>query len=154
MAVHRFTAVLGGQAGERPLVEVPAEILAELGGRGRIPVAGSVNGTLFRSSTMPIGGGRQCVGFRQEIRDAAGIAIGDSVEVVIARDDAPRTVEVPGDLAAALDAAAVRPAFDALSYTHRREHVEAVLDAKKPDTRDRRIAQVVAAVKDVTREAA
>jgi hypothetical protein len=143
---HRFTAVLGGEAGERPLVEVPAEVLAELGGRGRIPVAGSVNGTPFRSSTMPIGGGRQCVGFRQEIRDAAGIAIGDRVEVVIARDDAPRTVEVPLDLAAALDAASARPAFDALSYTHRREHVEAVLDAKRPETRARRIDQVVAAL--------
>jgi hypothetical protein len=145
---HRFKAVLGGEAGERPLVEVPPEVLAGLGGRGRIPVAGSVNGTPFRSSTMPIGGGRQCVGFRREIRDAAGIAIGDRVEVVIVRDDAPRTVEVPGDLAAALDAASARPAFDALSYTHRREHVEAVLGAKKPETRARRIDQVVAAVKN------
>ena len=147
MSGHRFTAVLGGEVGERPLVEVPAEILAELGGRGRIPVAGSVNGAPFRSSTMPIGGGRQCVGFRQEIRDAAGIAIGDRVEVVIARDDAPRTVEVPDDLAAALAAAAARPAFDALAYTHRREHVEAVLDAKKPETRARRIERVIAALK-------
>jgi hypothetical protein len=147
MAEHRFTAVLGGEAGERPLVEVPAEILAELGGRARIPVEGSVNGTPFRSSTMPIGGGRQCVGFRQEIRDAAGIAIGDRVEVVIARDDAPRTVEVPDDLAAALEAAAARQAFDSLSYTHRREHVEAVLDAKKPETRARRIETLVAALR-------
>ena len=145
---YRFSAVLGEEDGERPLVEVPPEILAELGGRSRIPVAGSVNGTPFRSSTMPIGAGRQCVGFRQEIRDAAGIAIGDTVEVVIGRDDAPRTVEVPGDLAAALHSADVRPAFDALSFTHRREHVESVLDAKKPETRERRIERVVASLKD------
>jgi bifunctional DNA-binding transcriptional regulator/antitoxin component of YhaV-PrlF toxin-antitoxin module len=130
------------------MVVLPDEVAAALGGRGRIPVAGTVNGTAFRSSTMPMGDGRHCVGFRREIRDAAGIAIGDEVEIVLARDDAPRTVDVPADLAAALDAdPAVRRAFDELSYTHRREYVEAVLDAKRPETRVRRIAQTVAAAR-------
>ena len=56
---------------------------------------------------------------------------------------APRDVKVPEDLAAALKAAGARSAFDALAYTHRKEHVRAIEDAKKPDTRARRIEQAV-----------
>ena len=76
------------------------------------------------------------------------MAIGDTVEIVIDRDDAPRTVDVPGDLAAALDAEpALRAAFDALSYTHRREYAEAVRDARRPETRRRRVEATLEALR-------
>jgi hypothetical protein len=150
MSVHRFDAVLGGDAGDIPAVVLPADVAAAMGGRARIPVAGTINGVAFRGSTMPMGDGRHCVGFRKEIRaQAGGIELGDRVSVEIARDDAPRTVALPDDLAAALDAdTAVRAAFDAMSYTHRREWVEAVADAKRPETRARRIDQAVAAARE------
>jgi hypothetical protein len=146
---HRFEAVLGADVGDRPAVVLPAEVAAAMGGRARIPVAGTINGVAFRGSTMPLGDGRHCVGFRKDTRaEAGGIDVGEPVAIEIRRDDAPRTVDVPEDLAAALAAEpGLRDAFDAMSYTHRREWVEAVEEAKRPETRARRIAQTVAAVR-------
>src|SRR3954467_13765237 len=92
----RFRAKLG----ERGVV-VPGDPKAEFGG-ARAPVAGTVNGTPFRGRLM-VYGGVTYLGFRKEIRDAAGgIADGDEVEVEIERDVAPREVEVPEALTAAL----------------------------------------------------
>ncbi|HVK34075.1 MAG TPA: YdeI/OmpD-associated family protein, partial [Microlunatus sp.] len=77
-------------------------------------------------------------------RKELGVAIGDAVTATVELDDAERVLEVPGDLGAALDAdPAVRAAFDALAFSHRKEHVRAVLEAKRPETRARRIAAVV-----------
>jgi hypothetical protein len=147
--MHRFEAVLGGETGDLPGVILPADVAAAMGGRARIPVAGAINGVPFRGSTMPMGDGRHCVGFRREVRaQAGGVEDGDAVTIEIGRDDAPRTVDTPPDLAAALDVdAAVRAAFEAMSYTHRKEWVQAVMDAKRPETRTRRIAQAVAATR-------
>jgi len=147
---HRFEAVLGADAGDLPAVVVPADVAAAMGGRARIPVAGTINGVAFRGSTMPMGDGRHCVGFRKETRaQAGGVEVGDAVAIEIDRDDAPRTVDVPDDLAAALAAQpGARAAFDAMSFTHRREWAEAVAGAKRPETRARRIAQAVAAARD------
>jgi uncharacterized protein YdeI (YjbR/CyaY-like superfamily) len=79
------------------------------------------------------------------------MSVGDTVTIEIERDDAPRMVEIPPDLAAALDAdPAVRAAFDAMSYTHRKEYVRAVLDAKRPETRARRLALAVEAARTCT----
>src|SRR3954466_777118 len=86
--------------GERGVV-VPGDPKAEFGG-ARAPVAGTVNGMPFRGRLMVYGGGTY-LGWRKEIREAAGIEEGSSVEVEIERDDAPRVVEVPAPLAAALD---------------------------------------------------
>ena len=149
MTLHRFDAVLGGEAGGLPGIVLPADVAAAMGGRARIPVAGTINGEEFRGSTMPMGDGRHCVGFRNEIRAQAGVSDGDTVAIEIERDDAPRTVDVPADLAEALDAEpAVRAAFDAMSYTHRKEWANAVADAKRPETRARRIDQAVAAARE------
>jgi hypothetical protein len=147
--VHRFEAVLGADAGDLPAVVVPADVAAAMGGRARIPVAGTINGVPFRGSTMPMGDGRHCVGFRKDVRaQAGGVEAGDSVTIEIGRDEAPRTVTVPDDLAAALAVdPAVRAAFDAMSYTHRKEWAAAVADAKRPETRARRIDEAVAAAR-------
>ena len=79
-----------------------------------------------------------------EHRTAAGIEAGETVTVTLELDTEPRTVEVPDDLAAALDAdAAARAAFDALSVSNQRAHVLSVTGAKAADTRARRVAKVV-----------
>src|SRR6266702_2435236 len=128
MSMHRFEAVLGGDAGDLPAVVLPVDVAAAMGGQGRIPVSGTINGVPFRGSTMPMGDGRHCIGFRKDVRArAGGVEPGDAVTIEIARDDAPRRVDVPDDLAAALDAdAGVRTTFDAMSYSHRKEWVAAV----------------------------
>jgi Bacteriocin-protection, YdeI or OmpD-Associated/Domain of unknown function (DUF1905) len=140
--VHRFRAVLGGADGERPLVELPFDVKAEYGS-ARAKVKVMVNGVELRT-TVAVYGGRSYVGFRREIRDAAGIAIGDRITVRIEPDDDPREVEVPSDLAAALakDRGA-RKAFDALAFTHRKEYAVWVAEAKRAETREQRLARTI-----------
>ena len=134
----RFRARLG----ERGVV-VPGDPKAEFGG-ARAPVAGTVNGTPFRGRLM-VYGGATYLGFRKEIRDAAGgIGQGDDVDVEIERDDAPREVEVPEALASALAADPdARRVFDALAFTHRKEYAKWVAEAKKEETRARRVERAL-----------
>ena len=134
----RFTATLG----ERGVV-VPGDPKAEFGG-ARAPVAGTVNGTPFRGRLM-VYGGVTYLGFRKEIRDAAGgIGQGDDVELEIERDDAPREVEVPEALATALAGdPEAQEVFDGLAFTHRKEYATWIADAKKDETRERRVRRAL-----------
>jgi uncharacterized protein YdeI (YjbR/CyaY-like superfamily) len=94
-------------------------------------------------------GGRFMIPLSAENRAAAGVVAGDDVDVDIEADTAPRDVVVPSDLAAALAASGpVRDFFDALAYSHRKEWVRWVEDAKKPETRSARIATTVAAMRE------
>jgi hypothetical protein len=128
------------------LVEVPARIVAALGGKKRVPVNVTLNGISYRS-TIAAYGGKFYLPARKEIRDAAKLAPGKRAHVTLEADTATRTVMVPSDLARALSAAKKRPAFDSLSFTRRREHVEAVMGATRPETRVARIAKVVASLR-------
>lgn len=124
-------------------IEVPPEVVQALGGSKRPAVTVTVAGHSYRSHVAPYSG-RYLVPFAKEHRERTGIAPGDPIEVTLELDTAPRTVEVPADLAAALAAQpGAREAFDRLSYTFRKEHVRAVETAKAPETRERRIARIV-----------
>lgn len=123
-------------------IEVPPEIVEALGAGKRPPVAVTVNGYAYRS-TVAVMGGRYLVPFSADRRRETGLAGGDPIEVTIAHDPTPRVVEVPADLADALDAAGARAAFDALSPSARKAHVTAVEGAKAAETRARRVAAVV-----------
>ncbi|MET8875253.1 YdeI/OmpD-associated family protein [Nocardia sp. NPDC004604] len=142
--MQRFEATIESAARGGAYVAVPAEVIAALGGGGRIPVRASFDGIAYTGSITSMGA-RPCLGMRKAIRTELGRQPGDTVEVTVERDDAERTVEVPADLAAALAVAGVRAAFDALSFTARRELVNGVVAAKRPDTRSRRIRKAVAA---------
>ena len=127
-------------------IPVPDDVVAALSASKRPPVRVTVSGHTYRTTVARMGG-RFLVPVSAEVRAAAGVAAGDVVDVDIALDDAPREVAVPDDLAAALDAVpGARARFDALAYTHRKEHVRAVEDAKAPATRARRIARAVEAL--------
>jgi hypothetical protein len=148
--VERFTAILGGEEGERPVVEVPFDV-KERFGRARAPVRGTVDGADFRT-TVAVYGGRYYVGFNKELRDRAGIAIGDEVEVALELDREPRTVEVPPPLAAALEKdLEAKAAFDGLSYTHRNEYARWIAEAKRDETRDRRAMKAIVMLRDGVR---
>ena len=128
---------MGGQDGERPTVELPFDA-KERYGKARAPVRGTVNGVEFRT-TVSVYSGVSLIGFNKKLREEAGIEIGDEVTVELERDDEPREVDVPPMLEQGLagDAAAAA-AFEALSYTHRREYAEWIAQAKKEETRKRR----------------
>ena len=140
--MESFKAILGGEEGDRPTVELPFDG-KERFGKARAPVRGTVNGTGFRT-TVAVYGGVYMIGFNKDLRERAGITIGDEVEVTIELDDQPRTVDVPPALAAALaDNREAGVAFDDLSYSHRREYAQWVAEAKREETRERRVAKAV-----------
>jgi len=123
-------------------IPVPPEVLESLGGGRRPAVAVVVNGYRY-SSTVGSMGGAALIPFSAERRAESGIAGGDELTVSLELDAAPRETPVPDDLAAALAAADVRAAFDALAPSRRKAHVTSVESAKAPETRARRVAAVV-----------
>lgn len=140
--MERFEATIEAARGGGAFVPVPDEVVAALGGGGRIPVRATFDAVPYRGSVVSMGG-RRCIGLLKVIREQLGKGEGDPVTVTVARDGAERTVTVPDDLATALDDAGARNAFDALSYSHQREYVSWVEEAKRPETRLRRVAQTV-----------
>jgi hypothetical protein len=117
----------------------------EVFGRARAPVAVTIGKHTFRSTTASMGGVR-FIPINRRNREAAGVTEETrSVDVEIALDTAPRTVTLPRDLADRLDGD-LRAAWDRLSYTHQREHVEAIAEAKRPETRARRIERTLEAL--------
>lgn len=121
---------------------VPEEAVAALGKGKRPPVKVTLCGYTY-PSTVAVMGGRSVLPLAQEHRNAAGVQAGDEVEVTLVLDDAPRTVAVPEDLAAALEAAGVTAAFEAAAPSRRKEFVRQVESAKAAETRTRRITAIV-----------
>ncbi|KQR86845.1 DUF1905 domain-containing protein [Microbacterium sp. Leaf179] len=136
----RFETTLS-QIGNNTGIEVPAEVVEALGGGRRAAVVVDVNGYVY-PSTLAVMGGRQLIPFSADKRAATGLSGGDPIVVELRLDTAPRTVEVPDDLAAALDAAGARAAFDALAPSARKAYVANVEGAKTADTRARRITSL------------
>ncbi len=143
-----FTAILQLHGKTATGIEVPAAIVAALGGGKRPAVSVTINGYTYRSTVAPMGGVFM-LPVSAEVRAGAGIAAGDVLTVTLTPDTAPREVAVPPDLAAAFDVApAARRAFDALSYSNKRRHVLSVEEAKTPETRQRRIDKAVEALRE------
>ena len=137
----RATVELGGKTATG--IEVPADVVAALASGNRPPVTVTIGGHTYRTTVARMGG-RFLIGLSAENRTAAGVAAGDQVDVDIELDAEPREVEVPADLAEALarDQAALVN-FDGLSYTHRKEWVRWIEQAKKAETRATRLAKTV-----------
>jgi len=137
MSAKSFKTKLGSG-----FVELPFDARKEFG-KARPPVRISINGYSFRS-TIAVYGGRYYVPVRRERREAAGVKPGDIVQVTIAPDTEARTVEPPAELAAVLAKnGPARAQWESLSYTHKKEHAEAILQAKKPETRARRVQKIL-----------
>ncbi|HET9436437.1 MAG TPA: YdeI/OmpD-associated family protein [Candidatus Limnocylindrales bacterium] len=127
---------------------IPPAVVESLGAGKRPPVTVTINGYTYRN-TVAVMGGDFMIGVSSEHRGPAGVTGGEEVEVDLALDTAPRVVTVPGDLAAALDAEpAARATFDRLSYSNRSWHVLQVEAAKTDETRQRRIAKSVDALRE------
>ncbi len=141
-----FTAELEGTGGSTTGFVVPEEVLVALDGGRRPKVTVTLGSHTWRSSIASMGG-RFMLGVSMANRETAGATAGQTYDVEVVLDTAPRAVDVPEDLAAALSAdPRARAAWDALSFSHQRRHAEAVLAAKKPETRARRVATTVEAL--------
>jgi hypothetical protein len=129
-------------------IHFPFDVEQTFGARGHVPVRGTLNGAPFRSSIFKMGG-RHFMVVNRKLREASRVSGGETVPVRIERDTEPRVVNPPADFARALKAnQEARAAWDKLSYTHRREHVEHIEDAKRPETRQRRIEKSTALLAD------
>lgn len=144
----RFTTTLLSFGGNNTGIEIPEEAVASLGRGRRVKVVATVNGYEYRTSVAPYRG-RMLMPFSSEHRAATGLRGGETIEVELVVDDAPREVAVPADLAEALAGELeARTYFDGLSYTHRRAYVLWIEDAKKPETRTARVAKAVAMLRE------
>ena len=142
----RATVELGGKTATG--IRVPAEIIEGLGSNKKPAVRVTINGHTYRSTIAPRGG-EFLLPISAENRSGAGVQAGDEVNVDIELDTAPREVTVPPDFAAALDDDPVaRRFFDGLPYSQRHWFVLGVEEAKKPETRTRRIEKAVARLRE------
>jgi len=136
------------QQGNNVGIVVPDEIVAELGAGKRPLVKVTIDGRYSFVYTVAVMGGRNMIGFSAAHRAASGFRGGDEVEVVLQLETAPREVEIPPQLAAALAADPVAAAaFDKLSFTFRKEHARAISEAKADETRQRRLDKILAGLR-------
>lgn len=137
-----FEAVVQAGRGGGAYVEVPFDA-KETFGSGRPKVVATFDGYPYRGSIASMGG---CwiLGIAKEIRSAIGKHLGDSVRVTLSPDEAPRVVEVPAELAEALEREPeARASFEGLAYTHRKEYARWIAGAKREETRRRRLEQAI-----------
>lgn len=144
----RFRATIE-QAGKTATgIEVPAEVVTGLGSSKRPAVRVTLNGYTYRSTVASMGG-RFMVGVSAQVREAAGVAGGDTLDVDIELDTEPREVTVPKELAAALKKEPeARRVFDGLSYSRKRLLALPIEEAKTPETRQRRLDKAMSALRE------
>lgn len=142
-----FEAVLQRDGKTATGITVPEDVVAQLGGGRRIRVAVTIASVTYPSTIAYLGGVAK-IPVSAEIRAAAGLAAGDPLTVAVEPDDAPRTVEVPPDLAAALSGAGLGEHFASLSYSNQRRHVLAVTGARTEQTRARRVERILTELAD------
>ena len=117
--------------------------VAELATVKNPPVVVTIEGKSQRLRVARMDG-RNCIGLSKAARSALGVDIGQEVTASIELDSAERTVDMPAELTAALEAdPAAKGAFDALSFTKRKEHARQIAEAKTPETRDRRLGKIL-----------
>ena len=146
MTEHRkieFDAeIIGGEKGGMG-VYVPFDVPAAFGTRGQVKIVCTIDGEPYRGSLAPMGGKHLLI-ILKRIREKIGKQAGDTVRIVLERDTEPRTVKVPEDFAAALaENKKAGEIFEKFAYTHRKEYVAWIEEAKRPETRERRIAKAL-----------
>jgi hypothetical protein len=146
MPTKRFRVLLEkDENSEATGICVPFDVPKVFGTRARVPVRGTINGFPYRSSIFPMGEGRHYMVVNKNVRAGAKAKGGEIVSIVMERDDEPRIITPPEDFARALKSnKEARATWEKLSYTHQKEHALAIEEAKKPETRVRRIEKAIA----------
>jgi hypothetical protein len=145
-AQKRFRVLLEKhEKSEATGIAVPFNVEKVYGTRARVPVCGTINGFPYRSSIFPMGGGCHYMVVNKATREGAKAKGGETISVVMQRDEEPRVITPPQDFARALKASKDAQAmWGKLSYTHQKEYARAIEEAKKPETRARRIEKAIA----------
>lgn len=139
----KIIAGVGGGAG----VEFPYDVETEFGTRGNVTVQATFDGVPYRGSLMNCGMERHTLGVLKSVREQIGKRPGDTIEVVVWKDEGARTVEIPGDFAKLLKKERLLARFEALSFTHRKEYCHWIREAKKVETQQARMEKAIAMLK-------
>lgn len=144
MPQHKFTTKLIGQErSEVAAIKPPFDVIEVFQRKGRVAVKGTINGFPFRSSLMNMGDGHMMV-VNAQLRAGGKCKAGDTVEVVMELDEEERTVDVPTSLKKIINSdPRAKEFWGKLSFTHQKEWVKAIEEAKKPETREKRIAAMM-----------
>ena len=146
-----FEAEIRDAGGGGHFVAIPFDVEEVFGGK-RVRVRATFDGSPdppYRGSLVRMGQPHHILIVRKDIREAIGKGAGDTVRVEVWEDTEPREVTVPADFRDALDAEPrARSTFDAMSYTHRREYVQWIQDARRSETRIRRIDKAIRMIRD------
>ena len=144
--MHEFEAVIQSAGGGGAFVIVPFDV-EEVFGKKRVPIRATIDGEPYRGTLVRMGAPHHMLLVLKEIRERIGKGPGDTVKVTLEEDTEPRVVEIPPDLAGALEQVPkAASAFQALSYTHQREYVRWITEARREETRRRRIDRTVQAL--------
>ena len=134
-----------GPEGAWTCIRVPFDVEEAFGSKARVSVAGTINGFAFRSSVFPSGEGTHFMMVNKAMRQGAGVEPGDQANVVLKLDTAPRTLTIPQDLQEALAGSRqAQDRFEGMAYSHKKEYVDWIEEAKRPETRARRIQRALA----------
>lgn len=144
----KFTAIIEDAGRGGAYVTVPFNV-EQVFGKKRVLVKAWLGGEFYRGSLVRMGGSEHILGVRKEIREKLGKAIGDEIEVVLEEDTEQRAVTIPRDLQLAFASEPLAQAnFGSLAYSHQKEYVQWIEEAKRDETRQKRIAETIARLKE------
>ncbi len=144
---QQFKAVLENAGGGGAFVKVPFDV-EKVFGKKRVKVKALINGEPYRGSLVRMGAPYHVLIVLKGIREKIGKTFGDEVDITLEEDNEPRVVQLPADFQQALDHdAAARAAFEKMAYSHQKEYVQSILEAKRAETRQDRIVKSIARLK-------
>src|SRR5688572_18043141 len=143
--IHQFEAILEKHPElDASYLTLPFSVPEIFGTKGQVKVKVAINGVEFRGSLAPMGTGSHVLGIRKELRNKMGITFGDIVKVNLERDLEQRTITIPKDLDDLLNQEPeLKVRFQKMAYTHQKEYVQHLEEAKKPETRHRRLEKTL-----------
>jgi bifunctional DNA-binding transcriptional regulator/antitoxin component of YhaV-PrlF toxin-antitoxin module len=144
MKKHTFDAEIRAASGGGAYVVFPYDAEKEFGTNGKVPVSATIDGVPYAGGTLVrMGTPHHMLGVPKAIRQQLGKGPGDSVKIVLWKDEKPREIAVPPELMARMKKAGVLSFFEGLSFTHRKEYCRWITEAKKDETRARRLDKAI-----------
>jgi len=147
MKKYKFKAKIEAGDGGGAYVLFPYDTVKEFATKGRVPVKATFNGVPYKGSLFKYRNPLHMLGVLKAIREKTGKGPGDTIEVVVWRDEVVRTVEVPAQFENLMEKEGLLTVFEKLSYTHRKEYCRWITEAKKEETRLRRLGKAIEMLK-------
>ncbi len=147
MKKYKFKAKIEAGDGGGAFVLFPYDVQTEFATRGKVAVKATFNGVPYAGSLIKYGQPQHMLGILKAIREQIGKGPGDTIDVELWKDEAPRILEIPAAFKTRMKQEGVLPFFEELSYTHRKEYCRWITEAKKEETRSARLSKSIEMLK-------